>query len=72
MNKRRPGRPKRSQQQQQPIEPNYSECILCYKTFDLNSRLQEQRIINDTKFCSNCFNEFLNMNYEINIVKSVW
>jgi hypothetical protein len=40
------------------------ECILCYKTIDLNSRLQEQRIINDTKFCASCFYEILNQEYQ--------
>lgn len=52
------------------VKPEIAECVLCYHSYDLNTTLPEQRMINDNKFCKNCFYEFLIMNYETNNVKS--
>jgi len=58
------------------VKPELAECINCWHTYDRNRILTEQRMINDTDFCPNCFyNEIMNKEYKDPIddmIRSFW
>lgn len=39
-------------------------CVMCAASFDLENRIFEQRLVNDTDFCPRCFSEILTASYD--------
>lgn len=70
-NKKKPGRPKTAVIR----EPQWIECVNCYKTFDLNLRSLDQAIISDDRFCVSCFRAMMTQEYHDpldDIIKEFW
>ena len=42
-------------------------CVMCADSFGLESRIFEQRLVDDTDFCPRCFAEILNASYDDDI-----
>jgi len=44
-----------------------SNCLLCLRDFEATNTLFEQRLINDTEFCAQCFREILSDGYDVEL-----